>query len=297
MNQPLVSVVIPVYNAVKYIRTTIQSVIEQNYSNWEIILVNDGSTDDSLQILMEYRNNDPIRFKVVTKNNSGVSDTRNVGIKMAGGKYIALLDADDFWLPENLNLKIDLLEANPELGFVFSDMYEVDADLKILKIAEQGKDENILQDILLWNGEVIPGPCSNLVIRKSCFDGGIHFKKQLSTIADQNLTVQLAYAFKGKRIPQPLWYYRILSGSMSKSVLLMEKDCLNTYCDYWKNGYFHSKKFQLQCFANMYLILAGSFWKDAGMKLRAMDYLIKSICCNPFILVKMAVKISGGGKK
>ncbi len=288
---PVVSIVVPVYNAGKYIRSTIDSVLAQSFQEWQLILVNDGSRDNSLNILKEYENSLPTKIKVIDKENSGVSDTRNMGIKLAHGRYIALLDADDQWLPDNLKLKVEYLQSNSEVDFVFSDMYEVNENLENPILAPVGKDENILEDLLLWNGEVIPGPCSNLVIRKECFEVGIHFKKKLSTIADQNLTVQLAFSFTGKRIPIPLWNYRVLPNSMSKSIPVMERDCLMTYEDYLKSGYFRTKKFRLKCYANMYLILAGSFWRHSKNKWRTFDYVLKSLFCNPLVIFKLKDKI------
>lgn len=289
-NNPEVSIVVPVYNAEKYIRATIDSVIAQSFQDWQLILVNDGSRDNTLTILREYESSFPEKIKCIDKKNSGVSDTRNLGIKQARGEYIALLDADDQWLTDNLKLKVEYLRKHKEVHFVFSDMFEVNENLENPVLALVGKDENILEDLLLWNGEVIPGPSSNLLIRKECFDSGIQFKKQLSSIADQNLTVQLAFAYKGKRIPFPLWNYRVLPGSMSKSIQVMERDCLNTYLDYWKSGYFHSNRFRLQCYSNMYLILAGSFWRHSNNKWKAFDYIFKALFCNPNVVFKMLDK-------
>lgn len=279
-NLPLVSIIIPVYNAEKYLFETISSVISQSFTSWQIIAVNDGSKDNSLRLLDGFKEELGGKLLIYSKLNTGVSDTRNIGISKAKTKYIAFLDADDQWLYDNLKIKIDFLETNPDYGFVFSDMNYVDANLNNPIPAEKGKDENILNDLLLWNGEVIPGPCSNLVVRSTCLEN-IRFKKNLSTIADQNLTVQLAYYFKGKRIPEFLWNYRVLPGSMSKSVRVMAGDSLNTYIDYWKSGYFRSKKFQLKCFSNMYLIVAGSYWKDADEKWKGVEYMFKSVFCYP----------------
>ncbi len=289
--QPIVSIIIPVYNAQDYIRATIESVLVQTYTEWELVLVNDGSTDESPFILEEFASTHPNKIKLIHKKNTGVSDTRNLGIANAKGKYIALLDADDQWLKDNLKTKVDYLELNNEVSFVFSDMFITDMNLLNSKLAPIGNDSNILNNLLLWNGEVIPGPCSNLVIRKKCFEEGVRFKTKLSTIADQNLTVQLAYKYKGKRIPSPLWNYRVLSTSMSKSISVMERDCLATYLDYWKSGYFNSKLFQLRCYSNMYLILAGSFWKHTQRKGVAVNYILTSIFYYPPNVMQLVKKL------
>lgn len=284
----LVSIVVPVYNAEKYIQQTFNSVLNQSYDNWEIIFVNDGSKDNTANLLDGFSNKYPNKVKVIHKLNSGVSDTRNVGMNLAKGKYIALLDADDFWLPENLSKKISLLKSE-KIDFVFSDMFNVDENLENPFLATKGKDDNILHDLLSWNGEVIPGPSSNLVFNTSCLNKGIKFSKRLSTIADQHFTVQLAYYFKGKRIDEPLWYYRNLPQSMSKSVMLLEKDATNAYLLYLKYNFFGSKYFATKCFSKMYLILAGSFWKDAKNYWRAFDYLLKSFFISPLFFINQII--------
>lgn len=288
---PLVSIIIPAYNAEKFIVQTIDSVKAQTYSNWELIIVNDGSKDNTLNIIENYAQADK-RISFITKPNSGVSDTRNIGIEKAQGDYIAFLDSDDIWLPMNLEKKISLLENDPSVDFVFSNMLQADKDLQNQTQAPVGKDENILEDLLLWNGEVIPGPCSNLVVRKKCFDAGIRFNKALTTIADQNITVQLAFKYRGKLIKENLWVYRVLPGSMSKSLQVMENDSLRTYAIYAENNYFKSVSFRRKCFSNMYMIVGASWWKDGNEKLKGFRFLMKAFLASPFnTLTKLFKKI------
>lgn len=279
-NTPLVSIIIPAYNAEKFIGQTIESVLKQTYSNWELIIVNDGSKDNTQKIIERYSLGDK-RISSIIKSNTGVSDTRNKGIEKAKGEFIALLDADDVWLPANLEKKITVLEKNEAIDFVYSNMLQGDKDLLNQIQAPVGKDENILEDLLLWNGEVIPGPCSNLVIRRKCFDSGIRFNTKLTTIADQNLTVQLAFKYRGKLIKENLWVYRVLPGSMSKSLKVMEEDSVCTYSIYKKNNYFKSASFRRKCFSNMYLIVAASWWKDGNAKWRGFLFLMRAFFTSP----------------
>lgn len=99
MKNELISVIIPVFNAEEYLRETVQSVLNQTYSNFELIAVNDGSTDRSLEILQQITDD---RIRIIDKENTGVSDTRNVAIKAARGEYICFLDADDYYAPSYL---------------------------------------------------------------------------------------------------------------------------------------------------------------------------------------------------
>lgn len=109
MSQPLVSVVIPVYNAARFLKQAIDSVLVQTYRNIELILVDDCSTDDSMQIMRAYSNKD-VRIRLFSnQTNQGVAKTRNTGIQAANGEYIALLDSDDVWEKTKLESQIQLL--------------------------------------------------------------------------------------------------------------------------------------------------------------------------------------------
>ena len=112
---PLISVVIPAYNAEQFLDETLESVLSQTYENWECIIVNDGSTDNTEEIAKKWCEKDA-RFRYFYKENSGVSDTRNLGIKEARGEYIAFLDADDLYMPNFLDVCLEnLVEKDVDL--------------------------------------------------------------------------------------------------------------------------------------------------------------------------------------
>lgn len=119
---PLVSSIIIFLNAEAYLEEAIESILAQTYSNWELILVDDGSTDGSTQLAQSYVQKYPDKIRYLEHEghqNLGMSATRNLGAREAKGKYISLLDADDVWLPEKLEKQVELLEANPDVGIVF----------------------------------------------------------------------------------------------------------------------------------------------------------------------------------
>lgn len=112
MGKNLVSIIIPVYNAEKFINKTIESVLEQTYSEWELWLVDDGSEDKSEEIILSYTQRDKrIRYYKLPQN-QGVSFARNKGIDLANGKYVSFLDADDYWKKEKLEKQIKFMENN-----------------------------------------------------------------------------------------------------------------------------------------------------------------------------------------
>lgn len=290
MTKPLISIIIPCYNAEKYIAETIQSVINQTYNHWEIILVNDGSTDKSTEIAKTFKNN---KISIINKKNTGVSDSRNIGIIHAKGNYIALLDADDYWLNNNLEKKLHTF-LNNDCDYVFSDMYNADEKLNIIEMAPLGTDINILDNFLYWKGEseIIPGPCSNLIIKRKCIeDIEVRFEKSLSNYADHHFCVLLASKFKGKYINEPLLKYRILPNSMSRSLELLEKDSLLAYHLYKNIKVFKSKLFEKKCISNMYLILAGSWWVNGNNKIKGLKYIFYSLLTYPPVIFKIIKKI------
>ncbi len=117
--KPFISIIIPVYNAEKYVKDAIESVLAQDYVNMEIICVNDGSTDNSLQVLKSYEG---VVQTVNSEKNGGIGDARNRGIKLAKGEYIAFIDADDVWEAGKLRAQLDFLESHPDVDMCFTYM-------------------------------------------------------------------------------------------------------------------------------------------------------------------------------
>ena len=106
----LISIVMPAYNSEKYIRNSIKSVINQTYKNWELIIIDDYSTDNTVSIIEEFQNKNIHLIK--NKKNSGAAISRNKGIKLAKGNYIAFLDSDDLWNKEKLEKQINFMKSN-----------------------------------------------------------------------------------------------------------------------------------------------------------------------------------------
>nr|WP_240481087.1 glycosyltransferase [Ectothiorhodospira sp. BSL-9] len=115
-SQPKVSILIPSYNTAQFISESINSVLDQDYPNKEVIVIDDGSTDETLNILAAYGD----RIRVIQQGNQGAAVARNRGLDVAQGHYIAFLDSDDIWLPAKLSTQIAYLEAHPEIGLVYS---------------------------------------------------------------------------------------------------------------------------------------------------------------------------------
>lgn len=130
-SQPLISVIMPCYNMASYVSDSIKSVIAQTYPHWELLIVDDASTDETVNIIKSYAQADSrIKF-AIKKQNSGISDTRNQCIQMAQGQFLAFLDADDIWHPEKLEKQLSFMLAK-NIGFTYSTYDWIDEDGKIM---------------------------------------------------------------------------------------------------------------------------------------------------------------------
>ena len=119
--QPKLSVIIPLYNKAPYVKKALESVCHQTYSDYELIVINDGSTDDSCMIAEKYlQGMDGINYQLITQENAGVSAARNNGVAQASGEYISFLDADDWWEPTFLEKMAKFIEDYPEAGLYAS---------------------------------------------------------------------------------------------------------------------------------------------------------------------------------
>jgi glycosyltransferase involved in cell wall biosynthesis len=279
---PLVSVVIPAYNAARYLEEAVRSVLEQTITDLEVIVVNDGSTDDTSAVARRIA--DP-RVRVIDRPNGGVSRARNTGIEAARGTYIALLDADDTMLPDNLEVKITALET-AGADWVFSDIWRCDAEMQPLGPPEQGADDDVLRPILTGRGSPVPGISSNLLVHRRCFDGGIRFDPALSNAADQDMVLALGRAHSCKRVPRPLAKYRTLPGSMSRNVALFQKDHLYLFAKAQATGLLDDPAFRRLCMANAYWTIGGSWWKNARSPFKAIPWLLRAVIKRPVLMFR-----------
>ena len=280
----LVSIIIPLYNSEKYIEETILSVCEQTYENIEIHVIDDGSTDSSARIVKNIATKDT-RVCYHYQDNAGVSIARNNGINNSKGEYLFFLDSDDIWLPENISVKIDYFKKNPTIDWLFGSIELINENSIKLNKTLKGNDDDILNSLLAWNGEVITTP-SSLVIKRKCASS-VAFDPILSTAADQDFAIQLAAKYKGGYSKEPNVLYRILPNSMSRNIKLMEIDHIEVFKKAQKNMLFKSFWFKQKCFSNLYWILAGSWWKNGNNKLRGFYFIILALTTNPLSIVKI----------
>lgn len=143
----MISIIMPAYNSENYISEAIDSVLTQSYRDWELIIVNDGSTDRTSEIIDEYAERDP-RIKVFHRKNSGVSAARNFALQNICGGYVTFIDSDDIYHTERLKIMFEIFEQNPKCDAVFADFKEFKGDISINDTISSIKTEFIGEDIL-----------------------------------------------------------------------------------------------------------------------------------------------------
>jgi len=185
---PRVSVVIPAYNAAAFVQRAVDSVLEQSFHDFELLVVDDGSTDTTRQVLAGYGN----RLRLLAKENGGPAAARNHGLQHAHGEYVAFLDADDYWKPEKLQRQVDLLDSRPEIGFCSTATDVVDN-----KGHPAGKwpciqNAGPLPDILFMQGTVISGSTSGVLARRHLISEIGGFDSTLRGFEDPDLWIRLA---------------------------------------------------------------------------------------------------------
>ena len=216
---PLVSIIIPTYNAEKYIKTAINSALKQTYQKIEIIVVDDGSTDKTAEIVKFYKNP---RIIYIYQENQGQSAARNAGIKIAKGEYIALLDADDLFLPEKIEQQVNFLETHLDCGVCYC---------KIYNFFDNRPDELFYNPVPNYSGFIfdkllkhsVVNPLA-AVLRKEYLDKYGGFKDDWRRCDEQYLWLKLAFnKVKFCYLDEVLAYYRVNKNSLSNQAVYLKE--------------------------------------------------------------------------
>jgi len=272
----LVSVIIPTYNRAKLLKRAIESVLNQTFQDFELIVVDDGSTDDTKEIVKSF-NNQKIIY-IYQENFGGAAGPKNVGIKMAQGKYIAILDSDDEWLPEKLQKQVTLFERskNEKLGVVGCDIYIIEGKNKRQYRMPRHKD--IFKRILVTDDL---GTGSTMIYKKEVFEKVGLFDENLKSGQDREMRLRLAQHYNFDFVDEFLVnYYYAQNGIASKGLNIekREKDWQYIFEKY-KNYYLADKKLysdKLRYDGTRYMML--------GFRQKAQKSFMASIVKNPLNL-------------
>lgn len=278
-NETKVSVIIPTYNSKKFLCAAIDSVLSQSYDNYEIVVVDDGSTDNTQQLMNEYIGNNKIRY--IRQRNRGVSAARNLGATKSDGIYLCFLDSDDLFLKDNLRQKAKILDEDADICLVHADVQMISEEGNVLNEFNRGlSGYGLYKELLLWQRCVVPAP-SSVMIRRDVFNKAGGWDENLSTAADQDLFIRISVMGKIERIPTVLTYYRIVAGSMSKKAIVFEKDHLMVYRKAKNAGLFDNTQLERNAFAQLYLLIAAYWWHYNKSFVKTLKYLSLAMLKNP----------------
>lgn len=223
----LVSVVVPAYNVEQYITQAIESILAQTYTNFEMLIIDDGSQDRTVEICQTFQDS---RIRIIQQQNRGLAGARNTGIRNAQGEYLAFLDSDDCWLPEKLAKHVQHLESASQVGLSFSRSAFIDNQGKSLGIYQMPQLENITPSHLLCRNPI--GNGSAPVVRRAVFED-IRFDQEVNGQVedwyfDENfrqsediecwlrIAIQTTWQIEG--IPEALTLYRVNESGLSANI-------------------------------------------------------------------------------
>lgn len=223
-NMPQISVIIPAYNADRTILETIESVQKQTFQDFELIVINDGSKDRTLEIVQSIKDE---RLKVFSYENGGVSLARNRGISHSTGEFVAFLDADDLWTPDKLELQLAALKQHPEAGVAYSWTCFMDVDQQGAASFHPSPPYAFAGNVynkLLVSDFIHSG--SNTLIRREAIDSVGGFDPACAGCADWDYWLRLSTRWHFVVVPKQQIFYRRSPSAMSSKVEVMKQDAL-----------------------------------------------------------------------
>lgn len=197
---PSVTVYITNHNYARYLRQSIESVLNQKFTDFELIILDDGSTDGSLEVIAQYEGHSQVR--VVSQENRGLTVANNIAVRMARGRYVIRLDADDYFDDNALLVMSNYLEKHPEVGLVFPDYYTVDESGEIIALQRR---HNFQNDVTLYDQ---PAHGAGTMIRRECLLALGGYDEQFSRQDGYELWLRFIQQYRVANINLPLFYYR-----------------------------------------------------------------------------------------
>ena len=252
-----VSVIIPAFNHASFLPEAVRSVLAQSLSPLEVIVVDDGSTDDTAEVLRPYEG----RVRVLRQPNRGVAAARNTGAAAASGQMLAFLDADDSWLPSKLERQVARAEAEPGLGLIHCGVVEVDDQGRTRVSCLDGMEGLVSREMLLFRRRVILGGGSAAVVPRSVFQRVGGFDERLSTSADWDLYYRIARRYRVGFVSEILVRYRVHAGNMHWNVHAMARDMLAAYASAFSEADPDLQALSRSAYGRLHSMLAGSFFR------------------------------------
>lgn len=282
---PKVSVVIPAYNVSNYIKEALLSLKKQTFTDFEALIVDDGSTDSTPQIVQSFSQHDA-RFKLLQKQNGGLSSARNYGIRHAHGEYIALLDGDDVYKPNKLLAHVIQLDTIANIGVAYSASQAMrdDGDTTFMHLSGKPITSDPLLALLCKN---FIGHGSNAVFRRCIFDEVGEFDETLRSCEDVDFWLRVAATRKWQfyREPEVLCYYRVRPSGLSFNVQEMQHCNERVIAAAYQRSPELIKPVLSTAYAYMYRYLA-RLSLTAGDVVQANQFIKSALKKDPFIFCR-----------
>lgn len=279
---PSVTIIVPAYNAAAFLKETIDSVKSQGFTDWEMIIVNDGSTDDTLAVI---KSESDARIRLIDQENQGVSAARNTGLKDAKGKYVVFLDADDLLGDSFIESRLNAFEEHPSIGFSCGWVETFPGKTALAR----GVTRDAEEEILFFKPGTTTVPSNYMIKRSVLLDKNIFFNTNLSSTADRFFLLQLAKVVNGELISSDRGrlLYRISANSMSHNInpglifdnVLFYQEISNADLMPKKRSRFKSQFF---------FSIALGFMK-AGKFLQSVKFLTRSGFSHPVVFVRLLI--------
>lgn len=276
--RPKVTVIIPCYNRESYIAETVESVLTQTYSNMELVVVDDGCTDNSRKILERYKD----RIRILEHSgrlNKGQSAALNLGIRSTASDYVAFLDSDDLFVREKIEKQVQFLESNPEFGLVYSNGYFIHENGRRISRIYDGyhREDSDPNRVLLDCYFSLP---TNALVRREVLSKAGYFDESFRSAQDHDLAIRIAEVAKIAYLDEALFFYRRHKDSISHRNAMLR----------WKNGFKILKKARLR-YNYRLITLTGRLavlcfrlsqcYKEEGRYIKSLFFFVVSGICDP----------------
>ncbi|MCP1677147.1 glycosyltransferase involved in cell wall biosynthesis [Natronocella acetinitrilica] len=293
-NEPLVSIITPTYNRARFLGIAIDSVLAQTYENWELVIVDDGSTDNTPEIMEPYLKDSRIRY--FRQENQGQSVARNVGIRESKGEYICFLDSDNAWLPDKLRRSVELMEQHQNVGVLYADVITVDEDGKEISRKNMRRFSGRIAPQMLRDNCV---SMNTTIARRRCFEEQGGFSESYRVADDYELWLRLSAHYEFLYVPEFFAHYRVMNDQISSDKTRRFQANERILQDFVsRNGHTLSKK-DIQSGLCAFYTRRGRYFASNGAVGVALRSYGKAIVCDPVsvkpwrALAKLVLKRTG----
>jgi glycosyltransferase involved in cell wall biosynthesis len=210
-----VDIIIPAFNAAKYLPAALESVSSQTFEDWQILLVDDGSTDNTAEVVAPFLDRFGSKIRFIRQNNRGLPAARNVAIQASTAEFLALLDADDVWLPCRLSESLKAFAERPQVGLAYGLVTHIDQEGRLGGTFEGNRrnaEGRIAPYIYMRKVEL---PCPTVTFRRRCIDEVGIFDETMRATEDRDLWLRIALRYEVAFVPKVIAYYRLSPNSMS----------------------------------------------------------------------------------